>query len=56
MSVYVLIAIMRKRLGISSDLYRMLQILSVMPFEQIALKQALGPRKTETDPARSATN
>ena len=40
-SVYVLIAIMRKRLGIETDLYRMLQLLSVMPFERIALKQAL---------------
>ena len=40
-SVYVLIAIMRKRLGIETELYRMLQVLSVMPFERIALKQAL---------------
>ncbi len=35
-SVYVLIAIMRKRLGIETELYRMLQVLSVMPFERIA--------------------
>ena len=40
-SVYVLIAIMRKRLGIETELYRMLQVLSVMQFERITLKQVL---------------
>ena len=40
-SVYVLIAIIRKRLAIETDLYRILQVLSVMPFERIALKQLL---------------
>ena len=40
-SVYVLIAIMRKRLEIDTNLYTILQILSVMPFEKIELKQAL---------------
>ena len=39
-SVYLLIAIIRKRLAIDTDLYRMLQVLSVMPFEKIPLKQA----------------
>ena len=34
-SVYVLVAILRKRLGIDTPLYTMLQILSVMPFEQV---------------------
>ena len=42
-SVYVLIAIIRKKLELDTPLYRMLQVLSVMPFEKIPLKQALGP-------------
>ena len=53
-SVYVLVAIIRKRLGIDTPLYTMLQILSVMAFEQVPLQEAL----TETDyrlkPDRSA--
>ena len=42
MSVYVLVAIIRKKLELNTQLYRMLQVLSVMPFEKIPLKQALG--------------
>ena len=41
-SVYVLVAIIRKKLELDTQLYRMLQVLSVMPFEKIPLKQALG--------------
>ena len=40
-SVYVLVAIIRKRLGIEMSLHQMLQILSVTPFEQTDLYQAL---------------
>lgn len=40
-SVYVLVAIIRKRLGIDTPLYTMLQILSVMAFEQVPLQEAL---------------
>ena len=40
-SVYVLVAIIRKRLGIETPLYTMLQILSVMAFEQVPLQEAL---------------
>ena len=40
-SVYVLIAIIRKRLGISASLYTMLQILSVTLFEKLPLYEAL---------------
>jgi hypothetical protein len=40
-SVYVLVAIIRKRLDLETPLYTMLQILSVMPFEKMALKQAI---------------
>jgi hypothetical protein len=44
-SVYVLIAIIRKRLGLSLPLSTMLQILSVTLFEKLPLQQAL----TDTD-------
>ena len=40
-SVYVLIAIVRRHLAIKTDFYRMLQVLSVMSFERSPLKQAL---------------
>lgn len=44
-AVYVLIAIMRKRLRAQASLYEILQILSVTLFEQVPLKQVL----TEAD-------
>ena len=40
-SVYVLVAILRKRLQIDTPLHTMLQILSIMPFEQVPLYEAL---------------
>jgi IS4 transposase len=40
-SVYVLVAIVRKRLGIERDLYTLLQILSVCLFEKLPLERAL---------------
>jgi hypothetical protein len=40
-SVYVLVAILAKRLGVERDLYTILQILSVTLFEKIELSQAL---------------
>jgi len=40
-SAYVLVAIMRKRLRIERDLYTILQILSVYPFEKVPLFQLL---------------
>jgi hypothetical protein len=40
-SVYLLVAIARKRLGIERDLYTILQILSVYAFEKAPLAQAL---------------
>ena len=36
-SVYVLVAIVRKRLGLSASLYQMLQILSLTLFEKTPL-------------------
>jgi len=40
-SVYVLVAIVRKQLGIDRDLYTILQILSVYLFEKVPLPQVL---------------
>jgi len=40
-SVYVLVAIIKKRLGIKADLYTILQVLSLTLFEKITLKQIL---------------
>ena len=46
-SVYVLVAIVKKRLNLSASLYEMLQILSLTMFERIPLDQLLN--KTVTD-------
>jgi hypothetical protein len=40
-SVYVLVAILRKRLGLEASLYQILQILSLTLFEKIPILQAL---------------
>ena len=40
-SVYVLVATIRKQLGIETPLYAILQILSVLPFEQVPLYEVL---------------
>ena len=40
-AVYVLVAIVRKRLGLDLELYAMLQILSVSLFEKVPLIQIL---------------
>jgi hypothetical protein len=42
-SVYVLVAIVRKQLGLEVSLYQILQILSVMLFEKTPILQALQP-------------
>ena len=42
-SVYVLVAIARKRLGLEASLYQILQILSVTLFEKTPILQALHP-------------
>jgi hypothetical protein len=49
-SVYVLVAIVKKRLGLERDLYTLLQILSVTLFEKIELLPALsGPSVALTE-------
>jgi hypothetical protein len=54
-SAYLLVAIVRKRLGIERDLYTLLQILSLTLFEKVPLAQALTltPHNSENVPARN---
>ena len=53
-SVYVLVAIVRKRLGLEISLYQVLQILSVMLFEKTPILQALQPYDSRDDLLDSA--
>ncbi len=46
-SVYVLVAVVRKRLGLEASLYQILQILSVTLFEKTPILQALQPSDSE---------
>jgi transposase len=48
-SVYVLVAIMRKRLGLEASLYQILQILSLTLFEKTPILQALHTPDSCTD-------
>ncbi len=48
-SVYVLVAIVKKRLGIERDLYTILQILSATLFEKTQLEQALSQNSGSAD-------
>ena len=48
-SVYVLVAIIRKRLGLESSLYQILQILSVTLFEKTPILQVLQPSGSQDD-------
>jgi hypothetical protein len=48
-SVYVLVAIVRKRLGLEISPYQILQILSVMLFEKTPILQALQPPDSQND-------
>jgi hypothetical protein len=53
-SVYVLVAIVRKRLGLKVSLYQILQILSVTLFEKTPISQALQPPDFRDDLLDSA--
>lgn len=46
-SVYVLVAIVRKRLGLEATLYQILQILSLLLFEKVPILQALQASDSE---------
>ena len=48
-SVYVLIAIVKKRLNLDAPLYTLLQILSVTVFEKMPLQQAIPNNKNQID-------
>ena len=48
-SVYVLVAIVRKRLKLEASLYQILQILSVTLFEKTPILRALQASDSETD-------
>ena len=48
-SVYVLVAIVRKRLGLEMSLYQILQILSVTLFEKTPILRALQASDSEND-------
>jgi hypothetical protein len=50
-SVYVLVAIIRKRLGLEASLYQILQILSVTLFEKTSILRALQASDSEMDVA-----
>lgn len=52
-SVYVLVAIIRKRLGLQASLYEMIQILSLTMFERIPLNQLLTLTMREGLPSES---
>ncbi len=52
-SVYVLVAIVRKRLGLEASLYQILQILSVTLFEKTPILRALQASSFENDLADS---
>jgi hypothetical protein len=53
-SSYVLVAIVRKRLGLEISLYQILQVLSVTLFEKTPILQALQPLDSQQDLLTSA--
>jgi transposase len=53
-AVYVLVAIVRKRLDLDLSLHSMLQILSVTPFEKVALGQLLTDIEVADDSSHNA--
>ena len=55
MSVYVLIAIIKKRLQLDASLQTLLQILSVTGFEKIPLKQTITLRQESSEMLDPAT-
>lgn len=48
-SIYVLVAIVRKQLGLKTSLYQILQILSITLFEKVPILQALQASEYEDD-------
>ena len=54
-SVYVLVAIVRKRLSLSASLYEILQILSLTLFERMPMDQLLAQAMTNKGQPNSDT-
>jgi IS4 transposase len=54
-AVYVLVAIVRKRLQLDATLYQILQILSVIPFEKTPILQALQASDSQSDLDENST-
>ena len=54
-SIYVLVAIVKKRLALDASLYTLLQILSLTLFEKMPILKALSQAEppSETDPIRN---
>ena len=48
-SVYVLVAIVRKRLGLEASLYQILQVLSITLFEKTPILRALQASDSDSD-------
>jgi hypothetical protein len=53
-SVYVLIAIVKRRLRLDASLYTLLQVLSVTIFAKMPIQTALSSEDTRSDSAASA--
>jgi hypothetical protein len=53
-SIYVLVAIVRKRLGLEISLYQILHVLSVTLFEKTPILRALQPPDSQQDLLSSA--
>ena len=49
-SVYVLVAIVKKRLGLDASLYTLLQVFSVTLFEKMPMSQAFSETTTTSEP------
>ena len=49
MSTYVLVAIIRKRLGVDASLYKILQILSLTLFEKVPILRPLQAIDSQED-------
>jgi len=45
----VVVAILRKRLGLEASLYQILQVLSLTLFEKVPILQALQPSDSQND-------
>lgn len=56
MSVYVLVAIVRKRLGLESSLYQILQILSLTLFERMPILCGLQTIDVNTNFAKNVNH